>query len=505
MSSFLSRASNILMNEILTSPSSTVQEYGSKTFNSNNREVSPTVAAAMTATYTAAIKTREEYNREYEQIKNYYLLDALIINIAEDALTPDVSSGDILRIHSDNKDIQSELDKLQAKFNLDIIVSDIMYDLLAYGEYPLRLEAETGVGLVGIHDDVELNSVISFYKQGLPYNFMVRETINRQIKISVKGPADYAHFMLSGRKIRINAFNTLNNQASTLPQEVQKLPSHVRVGRPILYGVITKFKELDLLEKLVPASKLADLASGSIIGVEVPPSTDPKEAFNIAREYENLFNKKVSVDTATGNMSAVDILTQAGKTKVIPTFNGKGGMQNVDVRGTQVSSEMMASIHDTRDIICTSIGFPTELLFGGASKTETIKKYARYLRKIKAIQSCISNGVMQIALTHLKNIDSTKNVKVSDIRIEFRNESVNVDELEKLEYHDTVSSYIGNVIDLLQKMKDGGYDSGINRDDITNWISDKLEYINYEVDAEHQGAAQNQSKLKDRPKLKGVS
>jgi hypothetical protein len=507
MSSFLSRVGSILLNEVaparhqlLNQPNLVSRSGG---YAGSDYELPPHVASAMASVYTSSISTRDEYNKEFKRVESYYLVDSLIVNVSEDALTPDIVSGEILRLTSDNPTYQAELDRLQEIHDLDNIVNDIIYDLLSYGEYPLRMESAAGKGVIAIHDDVDFNTVIGFYKQGYPYKFMCKtpEGDTGRYKIEIRSPHDFAHFILSGRKIRIKTWDSFNQiDKEKLPENFKSLPSHVRVGRPLLYGVLAKIKELQLLENLIPASKLSELAAGSIIGVEVPPSTDPKEAFNIARQYENLFNKKVAVDINSGMMSAVDILTQAGKTKVIPTFNGKGGMQNIDVRNSAIVNDMTSTIKDVRDVICTSMGFPTELLYGGASKAETIKKYARYLRKIKAIQNCIANGVLQIAMTHLKNIDETKDVKLSDIQVEFRNEIVNIDELEKLEYNDTVISYSKNVLALVTELDQMGLKDTISQDDLKTWIKDQLSFINYDVNASHPEMAIDKAKLKDRPK-----
>ena len=450
-----------------------------RSFNSQQQAV----ASAMSATYTGACKSREDYNLDFETVKSHYLTFALLSNMSEDALTPDISSGDILRIVTSNDQCRDELERFQREFNLDSIVSDFVYDLLSYGEYSLKLNVEPGQGVIEILDTAPIGSIVAFYKQGYPFKFMVKDGK----KIKVEDPSSYAHFILSANKLNLPTFAGLTDkQLEELPQEVKDLPSHVRIGRPVLFGVIPKMKELDLMEKIVPATRLADIMAASIVSVEVPAQTDPQEAFNIAGIYEQLFNKKVTL-TDSGQLTAADILTQAGRTKVIPTWNGKGGMQNVDVRTSATDASIMDNIRDTRDVICTSIGFPTELLYGGASRSEIIKKYARYLRKIKAIQNAIAFGILQIVVAHFTNLEGYEGIQVSDFEVEFENETINIDELEKLEYHDAVISFIRNTFSFLADLANAGYDDLVNDDKLRKWMSDKLDFIDYEADEETGG------------------
>ncbi|QIG71469.1 portal vertex protein of head [Rhizobium phage RHph_TM30] len=453
-------------------------------------KASPVVASAMASVFTSAVNSRDDYLKEFNQVKGYYLVDALLTNISEDALTPDISSGEILKVTSPNEKYNRELEKFQKMFDLDNIVNDITPDLLSYGEYPLRMTIQPGKGVTEITDDLNPSAILGFYRQGYPFKFLVK-TKNRsnQDSYELKDPHEIAHFILSGRKIRVPTFSEHEKQELSKIEGLSQLPSHARIGKPILFGVLSKIKELQLLEKLIPAVKLSDITAGSIVGVEVPASTDPKEAFNIAREYENLFNKKIAVDPQSGMLTASDILTVAGRIKVVPTFAGKGGMQNIDVRNNSNVSDVMNTIRDTRDVICTSIGFPTELFFGGASKTETIKKYARYLRKIKAIQNSIASGVLQICLTHLKNCTATRDVTLADLEVQFLNETVNVDELEKLEYHDATVGMLRNTFTFLNDIEDAGLNDIVDEDALKTFLQDKLNFLKY--DGEHKGNSRN--------------
>lgn len=437
------------------------------------------LSSYVSAIFTRVHKDRVEYRREFDAVKNFYIIDTILCNMSEDALTPDISTGDILSVHSKDTRIQNELASFQKKFNLDNIINDITYDLLGYGEYSLRLDIKEGEGIVEIIDDIDQNTILAFYKEGFPFRYLRR--LNDKLILS--SPHKYANFILSARKIRIEALSELGvygAKLSSIPPEIEALPKFVRVGRPLLYGTLSKIKELMLLEQLVPAIKLAQLTNGSIVSIEVPPTTSPKDAFDIARKYEQLFNKKLGVDKTTSGIGVSDILAVAGRVKVIPTFGNKGQAQTVDVGVDANTSDIQNSITDSREVICTSAGIPSELLFGGASRSEMLKKYARYLRKIKAIQQAIAKGVLQICLSHLNNLKGMPTVAPSDIEISFKNETVNIDELEKLEYYDATLSMIKNTVDFVQSVDQGETTAGaIDSEDFKKWINAKLEFIKF--------------------------
>jgi len=445
--------------------------------NSLSRDAKPIVASAMSALYASAINNRNEHNRQYEKVKGYYIVDALLSNISEDVLVPDITSGEVLRVTSPNNIINAELESFQRNVDLDNLVTEIVYDLLEQGEYSLRLITKEKAGLVDIIDDVKQDSLIAFYKQGYPIKFL----ISNKETVELHPPSRYAHFILSSRKIRVPVFAGVDKKRlEVVSEELRQLPSHARIGRPILFGVLSKIKELQLLEQLVPAIKLSQIQGGSIVSIEVPPSTSPKDAFTISREYENLFNKKIAINQESGDISAADILTTAGRIKVIPTFGGKGGLQNVDVKSDSNTSDITSSVTDLRNVICTSIGYPPELLFGGAGKLESIKKYARYLRKVKSIQQCIIGGITQICLAHLVNKDGMPPVTAKDIQVEFKNETVNIDELEKLEYFDASMSYVNNVVSTVNNILAAPELAGsIDTNRFKNWLSNHVEFIDY--------------------------
>lgn len=426
------------------------------------------VASALTAVYTKSVQTRRDFLLEFDRIKSFYLIQGLLNALIEDSLTPDVTTGEIIEISSQNEKINAELRLLQQIFDFDQIINDIVLDLVSFGEYTLRLKVDKEQGVTDIVDDLDQSRIVAFYQQGFPYRF-IRQT---ERDIEVYPAYKFAHFVYGRNKLRIKIENEFMEVGNFTDQFGNAYPAYARVGRPVMYGVLSKIKELMVLEQLIPASKLNQLLTGSLISVSVPTSMSPDEGFKAARRYEQILNRHRGVDRSSGEITIVDIISVAGKIRVLPQFGEKGQLANInDVKENRTIDDLMGAIRDIREVVCTSIGFPPEILFGGegGAKSEFLKRYGRYLRKLKAVQYAISHGLLQIALAHLANRGIE--AKIEDIQVIFRNELVNIDELEKLEFNDAVVSMVTNINRFVQELLENpAMDAIVDQEAYQAWL-----------------------------------
>lgn len=416
------------------------------------------IAQAWMATYQKAVSSKQEFLKEMSKIQSFYLVDALARNIVEDALTPDVTTGEVIQLSSGDQAISAELQHLQDKFDFDQIISDIALDLIRQGEHVLRVKIEKGEGVTDLLDDMDQKNVVAFYKHGFPYVFL---TPGEHEALVVRPPYAFAHFAINKYKLRIQVSNEFGTSKSGVDLSDKKdfegkpLPTYTRVGRSVFYGVLSKIKELMLIELLVPTKKLNDILKGNLVTLQMPPATLPKDAFEACRKYERFLNKKVGINKSTDEFSVADIVNLAGSLKVLPTFSDKGELRNVsDVKQDRSLEAIAERVDDNRKVICSSIGYPPELLYGGeGSKGEILKRYARYVRVLKGIQTSIAMGAKQIALIHLVNKGFTK-VSPRDIDVSFRNELVKVDELDKVELFDAVIGVVDTVKRVISEFKE---------------------------------------------------
>lgn len=445
------------------------------------------VATALVAMFSKSAESRKDFLKDFEKVRQFYIVEAMLNILAEDALTPDAVTEDVLELSSDDPEIDAQLQILQERIDFDALVNDIILDLEAFGDYTVRMNVQEKFGVLEVVDDVVQENMVVFYRKGAPYLFMqkMKETF------TVSKPVEFAHFSLGNKKLRIDLgkeFKTSGNKSKLIMPD--GLPTYVRIGRSLLFGVLPKIKELQLLESLIPAEKLNQLTKGSIVGVEIPASTNPKDAFEIVRKYENLLNKKQGINPTEDEISVASILQTAGRSKVIPVLGDKGNLQQIDVRDNRNVDDLLASVKDNREVILSAIGIPPELLFGGdGPKSEVLKKYARYVRKLKFIQTAVASGVRQIALAHVSNVEKPLRATHSDIKVNFRNALINVDELDKLEFSVALIDSVKQLNEFVTDLQAGPMKDVVNVESYKEFLKRQLSFINQGIDFVKDGDA----------------
>ena len=469
------------------------------------------VSSALSVIFTTVQDHRTELIKAVDEVKSFYLACAIIDQIAEDALSPDVSTEEIINVKSKKPEVQKRMDELDERFGYDRIINDIKRDLLAYGEYTLSTkvdgpgkedekppEGEEPVdpstvdtrrkdrmitdpagttidtegkpvepkkpstngqpkGIIEINDDVDQRDVIAITQNGEITGYLTLERESGNLgrvggikRATIVAPSRFINFSLNDAKIRVNLREDPIIKTIESGEVTKKIPRFVRIGRSILYPILSKIKELQLLEQLVPATKLQKLASGTIIGMRVSTGYDVKKGFEAAKEAEGLINKKIGIDTRTNLINVENIMSTVGSIKLVPLFGDKGELVKFDYKPDE-PDDLLQAINDIRKVILASVGIPFEILFGSdsaESKGELLKRYARYLRRLKTIQTSIADGVRQMVEIHLVNT-KTEFVPSEDIQIEFKNKLIQVDLLDELEFLDTTVGMLGNVLRFL--------------------------------------------------------
>jgi hypothetical protein len=394
--------------------------------------------------YMKTVQSRKQFIREMDKVKSFYLVDALARGVADDALTPDTTTGEVIQLGSNDKAVQKELDVLQSRFDFDQLINDFIIDLLRQGEHVLSHTVRKGEGVVDIRDDVDQTNVIAFYKYGFPATYLTNTGKN----MLLLPPYAYSHFAINRYKLRIQVQREFGDNWNMfdMDEQTRMLPSYVRAGRSIFYGVLSKIKELMLIELLIPTKKLNDIMKGNLVGLRMPQGTSAKDGFEATRTYEKYLNKKVGLDRGAEEFSAADIASIAGLLRVMPIFGEKGTLESLaDIKEDRSLEALEDRIEDTRRVVCTSVGYPYELLFSsdGDRRGELLKRYGRYVRTLKSIQSSIAIGMKQICLAHVVN----RGIQITpdDIIVDFRNKLIDTDELDKVELLDAVMGIIENV------------------------------------------------------------
>ncbi len=436
------------------------------------------VTAAYASLYTSVKSVRFNITKSIDKVKYNYLVDTIVHQMSEDALTPEVGTDEILEIKSKNKAILKAVAKLEEIIDLDQLAKNIAPEAVFYGEYTLKTEInnnnKTGsLGITDLLDVVDQGSVVPLTKNGKQQGFLVKDLEDQKIKRV--GNASYVKFILGGARIRVeNEAYGIRVNNTKVQHALDKLPKFVRTGRSMIYPLLEKIKELELLEKLVPATKLSKMSSATLIGLSVPNNQEIDTAMAATRKIEGLINRKLNVDPISEELTVEDILATTGKMKVVPLFGEKGTLEKLDFKSDE-PDDLLGSVKDIRETITESIGivlYSTE-----DNKLDSLRRNSRYINRLKNIQRCISDGVKQLIYIHLVNSGIT--FKKEDVEIVFRNTLPNIDNIDRLEHADITVSALENVksffVGLMEE--DSPFAQNVNKEAVLEYLDNNLKTI----------------------------
>jgi len=417
---------------------------------------------------TSASDIREVYAK-IETIRQQYIVKGVISCLVDDAMAPDPTTGQVFNMtisddYSRSEEAQKALEEFEEKFKLDRLVSNAIEDAIFYGEYLYEIEGVKGKGVTKIIDSSPPGSVFAIYSGVDPKSYI---RINRkdlvkggQMTLEQVDKGRYWHMNLFPAKFRFS-LDPLNNPSANSHQQQRNqlglsdlnLDHYLRVGEPYFLSVYDKVLELEAFEKGQVAKDFADLHRKSIVGVQAPEGLELKQISTFIEYYQGLLN----ADSNEGDIYKYQGLDQVrqstadlGKLRVIPIQPSRGGMDLIDTRNSTADSAT-ENITDRRNIITSTLGVPTEYVFGERDGNPTsIRQFVRYSRKTQQIQSGVGTSLKQLSRAHLVNL-GFEDIIEDDINVTFHNVT-NVAELDRLELMDTnigLMENMNNFVDAL--------------------------------------------------------
>lgn len=382
--------------------------------------------------YSSTVQRKSDVVRKVQGIQENWFAIGITDLIINDAISEDIITKDIISIESENKIINNEIKELSSKIDFDALVRCVAEPMLHFGEYFVGVESEDGIGVTGLVDNLDQSRIVAIHKDFKPFKYL-EESVNDQ-DVDTIDSDKMAHFCLGNRRLRI----TIGNR---------KTPEYIRMGRSIFWGLFDLLKSVELLCALVPASYLQTVNAKSIMAIQVPEKTSPKDAFEITKHYDDLLNQLVSFDPTTGNITVSDVLSQAGKYKCLAVWgSGKGTLSDMNTKGDTLMD--LSTFDDLKRSILATIGVPYGFMFGGQSnKGELLKQFSRYVKKLNSIQQAIAEGVRQIVYIHLEK-KGLKPVQ-TELKVKFVNALVSVEELDRVEFLDVMMGALGNLVGTL--------------------------------------------------------
>ena len=416
-----------------------------------NLDIEPSVNNILLTKFLEINNTKAGIIEDIDSIKDFYFSQLIVDRILDDALNPTGNEQKLFAVKIKNS--VGEIDEAASKlandfideFNIQKMIIDIASDLLFYGEYFLRLDVNgqgeentSKKGIVTIHDDVEMTTVIPVFRDSDVSYYL---SLGKK-KIETIQPTSMIYFSLPSSRIRVKV-DGLNDKVL-----------YLRMGKSILYPSYGLIKELKFLENLVPLGFINDALATKLVSVSVPATTKPADAQKIAQTYEKMINKTLRIGTA--DKSDEEILktvgARVGEVKVVPSFGDKGELQSEDFNSENNYDEMHEKIVDIRKMALSTIGIPSSIIDEEGIKADIIKDHIRYTKKLKSIQFALKEGLQRLLIVQLTNLGFRNYIK-ENIEITFLN-ILNTDDLEKLEFLDLTVSMVDNFKSFVSDFED---------------------------------------------------
>lgn len=411
--------------------------------------------------------TRDVYDKMLT-IRRHYLVKAVLTTLINDALATDPNTNQIFQInisqdYKKSQKAEKEARDFMEKFQIEKLLLDTSWDAIFYGEYFFENFGSKHKGITNISDSNPPGSIFAQYEGSKPsFYFRLNKntsgfTTSQEL---VKVPKQNIwHISIFPRHLRLS----LGGSGSTIvySQKDYQISSYLRVGEPLFYDVYDKIVELEALEQSQLAKILGDLLRNAIISVDAPTGLDLKGLKELTLWYEKVLNdnENFNLDGIQNLSSVKAMMTSLSKARVIPRQPDRGTLSQVDVK-TFDGSGTKDAIDDRRSVITTTIGVPYEFLFEARDPAKTsLRQYVRYSRLVKMIQRGYQDSLKEELLYHLHTLDGFEDLTLKDIEVKTYN-TINVSELDKLEFADATVSMIGSFrsfIEDLAETKIGKY------------------------------------------------
>lgn len=431
------------------------------------------------------VQTRDRYFKELVEYRNNYIVNGIYDILSNDILNDTTSADSIIVSCEKDEQVELEIKKVFDKLGIVEIIQSILPDLLHYGVYPIRPIVVEGKGVIDLVDDLYPNQVIAItdtkneplfyyvnnqvqnideYSNGQGYNqtqSYLSSGRRKKYGYQYKDITEIVYFSidLTFSKLLLPEEETQHIKSKT-PDFLSKLLPRslkVRTSQSFIYPVLDKLKEVLALDKYTVYKSIGDVLTPKLVGIPLPQTYNVDQLADITQTYNDLINDNI---TKTQNLQNLEVtLQELASVKVIPIAGERSTPTMIDTgRNVGENNSNLEAVADSLGRLLNSLGIPKELFDGSLESKENIKTAIRYAKKVKRISKNIVRTLKFIALLHVSSKFPDKNILISDIDIQLRN-NLNLDELQNLETQDLVISSIENMKNLIEGLEDVVKDS----------------------------------------------
>ena len=414
------------------------QNRGVSATNKNLSVTSNKILGKLLSIFNTHIAGKQEVLTQSRELFDTDVVQTIIDVVVNDAFNSFVNIEDEFKIEFDPDDeniseefkeqVQSKIDDLVDRFDLKNQIADIVPELLRDGEFAFGIVTEPGEGIKDIVDDLDVANLLPFYNgnklafimkqpecdqmNGKPLVYRAENVIYFRLKYFTKQRVD----------LRIDGSLTNDQLRKKFYEETKLyLPRFLRICKPFYYSALKLIARLGVLELVGTVQELNQVTRRDIINLNVPQNTTPREANAIVNDYEKILNGPDN-DLDSDRLDVATLTNYNTKRIILPQWSdGKGTLSLSDVNSgaNDRSAGTRDSISFVRSLIALSVGVPgfyVSLSEQALDKTQTLKLYTRYVRKLSSLQKSIADGCVDFVQADLKAC----NIFVEDKSIKVR-------------------------------------------------------------------------------------
>jgi len=364
--------------------------------------------------YAAAQNRRAAYEiQKHDLFKDYELMDqdpiiASALDIYSDESTVDNIEGEILKIKSENNQVQKILHNLfYDVINIEFNLWSWIRNMTKYGDFYLQLDIVDKYGVVNVKPISAYD--ITRLEDHDPNNPQLIQFEVEDNKKEIKENYEIAHFRVL-------------SDTNFLPY-----------GRSMLEGGRKVFKQLTLMEDAMLIHRIMRAPEKRVFKIDVG-NIPPREVEQFMQKIINKMKKTPVIDQKTGDYNLKYNVESVTEDFFLPVRGGDSGTQIDTLQGLS-NNDAIDDIEYLRNKLMASLRIPKaflgyeEGLSGG--KATLAAEDVRFARTIERLQKIIVSELTKIGIVHLYSQGFTDSDLI-DFSLELQNPSM-IHEQEKLE------------------------------------------------------------------------
>lgn len=340
-------------------------------------------------------------------------------------------------------EVNKRIERTVQRLKLYKVFRDILEDCVIYGEKYLETPCKNGVGIIEVNDRIDAEKVISIYDDyELLYHVASRKNSAKNTEQVMIEKDNLSHFIIDSKTIQVKSGDFDN---------LSEVPETIRIGKSILLPVLKLLQRYNLIDIANVANDLKLALMPPILNLRIGEQTTPAQMMEAIKAYEEYFlemgDALHGID-ASKEISPSQILQLATQVKIMPSSDGRGGLQ----RENFSSDSNLNESQDRLEVrIKNTIGIPNN--DEQKSRLDNLREKARYAKKLMDIQYGMGHSIAQLIMKDLKY----QGILVDEDNIEVKFKAIqnpNVEENAEAIFHlassarDVIRTYIETAEDI---------------------------------------------------------